>query len=241
MQVLTPSLLWFWLTVKGQKGADTLNITASSASTFDAGEGTNYLRATSVGTSTTSIFGGDSADTLEVVSGTLRSYMKGGNDSITVTTIAGGTIYGGSSLQDTAGGNDTLNVTAMTAATMIDMAGGTNYVTVANQLIGASIYGGTGNDTLNSVMAVTQAVSSLVLLVTTASTLVVPSLLLAQASSVVLVLTPSTSVLVPLVLQSLVAQVTTASCLLQFSQRPLTTPTPTSMKVEPTLLPSLAR
>ena len=28
-------------------------------------------------------------------------------------------------LQDTAGGNDTSNVTAMTAATMIDMAGGT--------------------------------------------------------------------------------------------------------------------
>ena len=51
----------------------------------------------------------------------------------------------------------------------------------------------------------------MVLLVTTASTSVVPSLLLAQVSSVVLVLTPSTSVLVPLVLQSPVALVTTAS------------------------------
>ena len=135
------------LTVKGQKGNDTLDLTASSASTFDAGAGTNYLRATSVGTSTTSIFGGDSADTLEVVSGTLRSYMKGGNDSLTVTTVAGGTIYGGSSLQDTAGGNDTLNVAAITAGTMIDMAGGTNFVTASSGLVSASIYGGTGNDT----------------------------------------------------------------------------------------------
>ena len=60
--------------------------------------------------------------------------MKGGNDSLTVTTVAGGTIYGGSSLQDTAGGNDTLNVTAITAGTMIDMAGGTNFVTASSGL-----------------------------------------------------------------------------------------------------------
>ena len=55
--------------------------------------------------------------------------MEGGNDSIDVSAaVTGGTIYGGSSLGDTAGGNDTLQIQGGSSTSVLfDLAGGTNY------------------------------------------------------------------------------------------------------------------
>ena len=61
--------------------------------------------------------------------------------------MTGGTIYGGSSLQDTAGGNDTLGITAAASSVKFDLAGGTNYASATANVTTSSIYGGTGNDT----------------------------------------------------------------------------------------------
>jgi hypothetical protein len=137
------------LDIRGNLGNDTLNFTASTQSKFDAGAGNNFIQGAYGTASTNTVLGGSGVDTLVVTSGNAgKSYLGAGNDSIRITAVAGGTIFGGSSLQDTAAGNDSLNIGTSVLNTKIDLAGSSNYITGTGSTITSSVYGGTGSDTL---------------------------------------------------------------------------------------------